>query len=346
VGTTSPPLVTGVETPEPSGATSGILIEPLLVMAEDVKDTAPGSGATAAKTVAEVANEDFMMGVKACVQPMIGVEFYPMKYNPRGYCLIFNNYDFPNHSYEYPHRHGSVDEAKRLKDIFEQLYFKVQVMDNSVMADTLKTIEEYSQKEELKRHDCFVLIVLSHGKSGGFITSDGQYIPFKEVVEQLNNKNCQNLINKPKLLFFSCCRGINKDYGVDHTVEALGAALDLDHCKSDAGKILIPEEKPKIMERFPIVSDIMICYSTIDQYVSWRCESKGSWLGMAIVKVLAKSSHELELPQLLTEITNHVNQRKGTEYGAKQVVEVIMRGFKKRFHFNPGYCVGSSTSTN
>ncbi|CAG2114935.1 unnamed protein product [Medioppia subpectinata] len=297
-------------------------------------------------SIGEVKTDQHMVHVQSCAQPMIGSQFYAMKSNPRGYCLIFNIIDFPDHSIQFPHRLGSESEGFRLKKIFEQLHFEVNIIKNPNKKDIETTVEEYSQKEELLKHDCFVLIVLSHGKDGGvFVASDGLYIAYKDIVEQLNNRNCKNLIKKPKLFFFSCCRGHDRDYGVDYEVEALTQTMNLDSVTADAGLIPMDRIKPQVV-RVPVVSDVMICYSTIDGYVSWRHEENGTWLGMALCKVLTKSAHTTELLQLLTQISDEVSLKESDEYGAKQVVEVIQRGFTKQFYFNPGYFADSSSSTN
>ena len=46
-----------------------------------------------------------------------------MSSNPKGYVLLINNVDFPDH--EEPHRAGSDKDAKDLEMVFSSLGFKV-----------------------------------------------------------------------------------------------------------------------------------------------------------------------------------------------------------------------------
>ena len=66
----------------------------------------------------------------------------------------------------------------------------------------------------------------------------------------------------------------------------------------------VPEDNSRRITRItvPITSDIMICYSTIDGYVSWRCRETGTWLGFALCQKLIKHSHEFDLIRILTKV--------------------------------------------
>jgi hypothetical protein len=107
----------------------------------------------------------------------------------------------------YPERKGSETEAIRLRDVFQELHFAVVLKTNLKRDEILSTLEEYSKKADLRKHDALVLIVLSHGHSQYLVGIDGISVHFEEIVNRFNNENCSLLINKPKLFFFNCCRG-------------------------------------------------------------------------------------------------------------------------------------------
>ncbi|CAG2101910.1 unnamed protein product [Medioppia subpectinata] len=241
----------------------------------------------AKQTFAESAPALEMLSVKTSAQPMIDDEYYAMKSKPRGYCLIFNLINFPNHSTEFPYRFGSEGEGNRLTEVFSQLHFEVNVFTNFSKNDIENTVEEYSQKKELSKHDCFVLIVLSHGVNGGEFVDD-------------------------------------RDYGVGCEVQALSENLDFDTSIADEGNDPKDTTEPKPPAKVPTVSDVMICYSTIDGHVSYRSPGTGSWLGMAISSVLLNMAHELELPILLTKISDHVSKKENIEDGGKRVGKQVV----------------------
>ena len=124
-------------------------------------------------TVAEVTTDEFMVKIKKCDQAKIGANYYRMASDPRGFCLIFNIFEFPDTIYDI--RNGSQTEAKNLSDLFEELHFISRVIDNPSQKDIESTVAEYSQKPELKGHDAIVLIVLSHGRRDGFIGGFTQF---------------------------------------------------------------------------------------------------------------------------------------------------------------------------
>ena len=73
-------------------------------------------------------SEADMKNVKHCERPQVGDHCYRMQARPRGYCLVFNIFEFHNTSYNI--RHGSETEAKRMSQVFDQLFFVPKVWPN------------------------------------------------------------------------------------------------------------------------------------------------------------------------------------------------------------------------
>ncbi|XP_054162024.1 caspase-3-like [Oppia nitens] len=285
-----------------------------------------GSGGDPSATDGLIEHNEYLSTVQKCKKPMIGKNIYPMNRNPRGFCIIFNFDKFVN----YPQRLGSETETKRLNDVFSQLQFKVIVETNLTRERMQEKLHELSRNADLRDHDSLVIVILSHGQSGFVITSDGYGFQFESIIETFNNEKCPQLINKPKLFFFNCCRGDNHDSGPKHVFEGMEAAV------SDA--------KPFTSTKVPLNGDIMICYSTIDGFVSWRNEGTGSWFGTALSQALMKYAHSFDLHQILTMASEFIDN-KITENGEKQVMEHISRGWKKLFYFNPGYTCHSNDNS-
>jgi hypothetical protein len=165
-----------------------------------------GNHSRSGNTIASIQNEELLLKVKKCKEAMIGKNYYRMSSSPRGFCLIINNFKFSDED-NYPERKGSQTEATRLRDVFEELHFIVVSKTNLKRDEILSTLEEYSKKVDLRKHDALILIVLSHGISQYLLGIDGVCVHFEEIVKKFNNQNCPLLINKPKLFFFNCCRG-------------------------------------------------------------------------------------------------------------------------------------------
>ena len=69
------------------------------------------------------------------------------------------------------------------------------------------TLNARLRQQELIQHDCFVLVLSSHGKGGSITAADGNDVKIQFLVDMLNNTGCPALVGKPKLVFVSACRG-------------------------------------------------------------------------------------------------------------------------------------------
>jgi hypothetical protein len=136
-----------------------------------------------------------------------------MKAKKRGFCLIVNNLNFDNPQLK--PRDGSIVDAIQLHFVFSQMGFVVihkKDMTKKQMNDAFDSIVGNS---ELSLHDCFVAIILSHGDEKGVICAKDYnfrgegFMTDMEIINKFDNSNCPALKSKPKLLFFSCCRGGN-----------------------------------------------------------------------------------------------------------------------------------------
>jgi hypothetical protein len=207
--------------------------------------------------------------------------------------------------------------------IIINLYIKVEVRRNQRRNEILETLRSIASHRDLRKHDCLTVIILSHGNSGQIIASDNSALEFEKVLTIFNNQNCHQLIKKPKMFFFNCCRGSTLDFGPQFTISA---ANEEDRDVVDA----------TLWPQVPIISDMMICYSTIDGYVSWRNEQNGTWFGSALANALENNAHSLELNQILTIASDIVHNRT-TKNGAKQAIEWKYRAWTKSLYFNPNF---------
>lgn len=135
-----------------------------------------------------------------------GENYYDMSKNPRGYCLIINNVAFENDTLE--RRDGSLKDAKRCKDVFEQLGFRSFIRHNQKKDQILKLCKNLSNMNDHQKMNALVVVVLSHGATQNIIWgSDNLSVDVMEMIGCFNNKNCPALIDKPKMFFICACRG-------------------------------------------------------------------------------------------------------------------------------------------
>ena len=185
--------------------------------------------------------------------PNIPESEYPMTTeNPRGYVIMINN-KFEGTELE---RKGADTEEKFLQSLFDQLNFKVKIYPNLKSVEMKKVLEEVAKDENLNKHDALIVFISSHGNSKGILGSSGSkedVLPFTSVQDIFNNHNCTLLVSKPKMVFFSCCRGDKIDSGVKMNNNAMDSSGPSLLFLSDT----IYNDSDRISSTTPTVSDMV-----------------------------------------------------------------------------------------
>ena len=250
---------------------------------------------------------------------------YKMSAKVRGMCIIVNNVVFEDPNFNRP---GSDRDGQGLAAVFKQLSFVVHTYVNMTSFDMEKAFTEAAEKQS-REYDCFVAIILTHGwKQNLLLGVEGGYVSLDNIISKFNNQNCKELIGKPKLFFIQACRGEQFDSGVNNSL--------LMNVADAVGFIDTDVETNKLPLTIPTWSDTMICFSTIDGYVSLRNTTTGSWFGDALIKVLCSNACQTELHELLTLVNEKLMKREGSSM-LKQSMEIVYRGWSKKLYFNPGH---------
>ena len=122
----------------------------------------------------------------------------------KGFCLIINIIDFDGQ--EKLRRDGSEENVKLIREAFEYHGFEVENHCNLNDEQIIKLINEKVNNENSKSNDAFVLYIHTHGIADSILCSNNKMIKFYEIIGLFQDEICENLINKPKLIFFDCCR--------------------------------------------------------------------------------------------------------------------------------------------
>ncbi|RWS10445.1 cell death protein 3-like protein [Dinothrombium tinctorium] len=244
-------------------------------------------------TVAE-GGDEFLWQVKPAIELQEGPHIYKMTSNPRGYCVILNNFLFEPDGVDT--RFGSENEAKFLTKIYQQLGYRVLLSENLTAKRMLEMFRKVSHEDCLNFHDSLVVIILTHGERGFLMGTDGQFADVNTIVGMFNNYHCKALLNKPKLFFIQACRGGAYDYGVIDPSSAADAVPRPMPVAAEANVVTLPSQ-----------TDTIIVYSTVEGYVSLRNELTGSWFGDAMGRVLIDHACDNELYVLLNRINNRIH---------------------------------------
>lgn len=182
-------------------------------------------------------------------------------------------------------RNGTNEDKKSLMNLFKSLEFDVECYDDltkSQVRDKLKQVA----KEDHSLNDCFVCCLLTHGENGVFYAKDNKYASDELWNPFLGNK-CQSLAGKPKLFFIQACQGDLVDDGV--TVRTKTVQTD------SASEYKIPAH-----------ADVLLAFSTVAGYYSWRNTTNGSWFIQSLCKILKEHSANTDLLTMMTMVNYEV----------------------------------------
>ncbi|XP_072943375.1 caspase Dronc-like isoform X2 [Epargyreus clarus] len=290
-----------------------------------------------------------------------GDEFklYRTRSRPRGVLLMFSYTEFLDETF----RRGADVDCRHLKYLFDEFGFKVLGYNNLTQQATLDTLKSLRQVEDVHAAECVFVVVSSHGHERAGLSDvdvccyDGR-VSVYDFIDFFNNTNFPELQGKPKVFIFQICRGLKENYSsrAKHRErDGAGDQADADELEGVEDQAGVEEhlsagEKGDAREREEIerdgaprgadrpvvdpgrdVSDILIAYSTVPGFVSYRDPEKGSWYIQALCEVFAARAHERHVHDLLTL----VDQRLATTFPG-QTSSYENWGFNRRLYLHPG----------
>ena len=212
---------------------------------------------------------------------------YSMTHSKRGIALIINNEKFDPQT-KLDDRSGSDSDVKQLKKVLEKLLFDVIIRKNQTVQQMEILFEDIS-KTDHSQNDCFVCVILSHGKDGGIIYGKDKSVYLNDLISYILPNKCASLAGKPKLFFVQACQGDKYDEGVEQK-DAIGSF----------------GAHPSQVQKIPLWADILIAYSSVPGFYSWRNSILGSWFIQSLCYILEQYGSELEIHQIMTKVNYYV----------------------------------------
>ena len=264
-----------------------------------------------------------------------------MRSKPRGIALIINNEFFvpsteqtkkEQEKEQLDNRLGSEKDVQALQKLFEALDFKVKTERNIGRQKILEVLDGICTDDH-SAYDCFVLCLMSHGQEGMFYGADGETVPLETVCDFFSNSKCRTLRGKPKLFFIQACRGREKEKGVvkdSPNSPVPTAATVTSHNNEEAPDQGYNFSLPTII---PDHADILMAYSTVSGYASFRNPLEGSRFVRCLVEVFQEKAGHEDVLSMLTMVNEKVSLM--GEIDSKQVGQPTHTLTKKVF-FWPG----------
>ena len=222
---------------------------------------------------------------------------------PRGITLIINNASFahhPKHGQQLA-RHGSEEDVRQVEALFTALDFSIRTKENLSRLQLLDELDEVACLDH-SAYDCFMLWLMSHGRSGEVFCSDGNTIPIQTLQDMFSS--CDTLRGKPKLFFIQACRGDGEDEGVSNAANTTISSYELPSPNQVDSPI---DAVKKPASKVPTHADFLYAFSTVDKYVSYRHEALGSYYVRRLVEALRERAFYDHLLDILTVVNQKVS---------------------------------------
>ena len=229
---------------------------------------------------------------------------YQIDYSNPGVVLIFNNKYFHEKSKV---RKGSEQDVMRLTDLFVTLNYTVERFIDTTAAEVKTILKEWSNRD-YENIGCLLVFIMSHGKRGTIITTDGKQIILDEFVDPF--KRNRSLKNKPKLFFIQACRGSNFISAIE---------------KMDDDQVSFEEDASRV----PIEADFLYSYSTIEDFYSFRDEESGSWYIQTLCDIIDGGKAK-ELSKVLTIVNNRISKKETSD--RKKMMSTFENRLTKLFY--------------
>ena len=197
---------------------------------------------------------------------MASTERYEIRpYNPvllserMGRALVINNKKYPGDRF----RRGSEKDVENIKDLLEYLNFDVAIREDLKTNEILEEVKDFLHHLKYVEVDMVTLVLMGHGHGSKDCIEgiDEGEVEFEDIFNEFTNRNCPELMNKPKLFIIQTCRGDKQDSGFrDERM----------YCTTDGGG---GSKLDNINLSPSVLKDYLIAFSTIDNYASYRSDS-------------------------------------------------------------------------
>ncbi|XP_067659384.1 caspase-3-like [Haliotis asinina] len=232
---------------------------------------------------------------------------YKMNGSRKGLMIIINNYVFKD-SQKYPRRDSSCKDAESLYTLFTKFGFEVQTETNLTAKDIRDKFLQYSKAFDQKDYCCSAAAILSHGKNGGVLGTDGIFVSFTEIKDIFLGDLWIPHSDKPKLFFIQACQE--------------GATS---------------KEEPTVTPGpFALEAHFYWAVATVPGYPAGRDEDDGSYFIKCLVDVFAKYAREYDLGRLMDKVAYDVGRITYAGRDVSPQVPEKRSTLEKQLYFSPG----------
>ncbi|XP_005083492.1 caspase-14 [Mesocricetus auratus] len=213
-------------------------------------------------------------------------------------------------------REGSEEDMNALERMFQHLKFESTMKSDPTAQQFLDELDTFQQIIENRKEpvSCAFVALMAHGEEGLLEGEDGNMVRLEDLFEVLNNKNCKALRGKPKVYIIQACRGEHRDLGQEMGGDQVAVVM---------------KNRPQTI---PTYTDALHVFSTVEGYLSYRHEKKGSGFIQTLTEVfINKRGSAIEL---LEEVTRLMADTEVIQEGKpRKVNPEIQSTLRKKLYF-------------
>ncbi|KAI5266489.1 Caspase-4 [Manis pentadactyla] len=209
-------------------------------------------------------------------------------------------------------RYGSENDLFGMKDLLENLGYSVVVEENLTALEMEAALRWFANRQEHKFSDSTFLVFMSHGLLDGICGTkhteeNPDILPDDTIFQIFNNRSCQNLKDKPKVIIVQACRG-----------QGAGSAWVTDMGEASAYKcdrLLQQCILSDAVKKTHVEKDFIAFKSSTPHNVSWRLDTDGSLFISQLIyyfkeyswcyhleEIFRKVQRSFEIPKVLTQM--------------------------------------------
>ncbi|KFQ88077.1 Caspase-1, partial [Phoenicopterus ruber ruber] len=208
--------------------------------------------------------------------------------------LLICNIEFEHLS----RRDGAEVDVKGMMELLEGLGYMVDVHRNLTSQEMATVMKDFADRKEHRTSDSTFLVFMSHGVRAGLCGTKSRdettdILSLDTIYEKFNNKHCQALLGKPKVVIIQSCRGgkVGSVIVGDSTHPAMPT-------RSLAHVVPAGLEDDAICE-VHLESDFATLHSSTPDTVSWRSSVTGSVFIQRLIEQFRNHAWNSDLQELL-----------------------------------------------
>lgn len=193
-------------------------------------------------------------------------------------------------------RKGAEVDLAEMRQLLEGLGYTVEVEKDLSSQEMEDCLQRFAARKEHKTSDSTFVVLMSHGLRDSLCGVDCQgrdsnFLSIDTVFSTFNNRNCQALWRKPKVIIIQACRGEN----------------DGDVYVSDSGASSAAQWSPREFEHdavqaVHVESDFICLQSTTPDNKSWRNPETGSVFLTKLREQLQEHAWQCHLEEIFRKV--------------------------------------------